>query len=358
MIFDRTKLSTSQVTTQTLKNSLRYKVVMTAIAVTMVFIATWLYLNFGTAPDTFGTSTTMTAVTDGNWTAPTTWSGGRVPRSNDIIVVPTGKTVTVDVVTKTYTNMYVKVYGTMNFANGKKLTMCPGALHVYPGGTLNAEANGSKINICTDMPWSGNDVSTGPLHFGDYTLPATFLNFNGTRTGSTVTLNWTTEYETANSTITIQRSTDNTTWTDIKTVTSTGDGVNTQSYTEIDENPQVSNNYYRITLTSPTGNTITSRTVYVRFSLVTGSSGTLTINTIGPNPFTGNFTVNYDATDAGTVVIQLVNTRGTIVWNQTSPVTKGANTFTFNDGSALENDIYYLQMVMNGQIQSQKIIKR
>src|SRR5689334_23136797 len=62
-----------------------------------LFIVAYLYFNLGT-PKQVSAATTMSAVANGNWTATSTWSAGRVPQDGDTLTIPVGKTVTVDVV--------------------------------------------------------------------------------------------------------------------------------------------------------------------------------------------------------------------------------------------------------------------
>src|SRR4051812_20573232 len=142
-----------------------------------IFFLTYSYLNLGTPQK--ASASGMSVVANGNWTSPSTWSAGRVPKDGDTLTVPAGKTVTVDVVTASYNHLLIIVSGNLFFSGGKKIIMCEGMVVVNTGGLLSAANAGSKFEICGSFLWDGNDPGAGPLSFGGFTttLPVELVSF-------------------------------------------------------------------------------------------------------------------------------------------------------------------------------------
>src|SRR5678815_4686906 len=136
----------------------RSTVVISALVINTFLIA-YAYFNLGVPEKAF--AGTMTAVANGNWTSSSTWSGGRVPQDNDTITIPAGTTVTVDVVTASYSHLLIIVNGTLYFNGGKKIIMCDGMVIVNAGGLLSAANSGSKFEVCGSFLWDGNDPGAG-----------------------------------------------------------------------------------------------------------------------------------------------------------------------------------------------------
>lgn len=90
-----------------------------------------------------GFGVTKTAST-GNWNTSGTWSPSGVPSSGDSVVIPAGVTVTVNCNCGTYNNMSVSVFGTVDFDNGRKITMdANSTLYLYNGAVVGGNG-GSK----------------------------------------------------------------------------------------------------------------------------------------------------------------------------------------------------------------------
>ncbi|HLC83963.1 MAG TPA: G8 domain-containing protein, partial [Bacteroidia bacterium] len=90
-----------------------------------------------------------TATRDGDWSDPAIWSCGRAPADYDIITIPAGIRVTMDINSPTYVDMVVNIDGTLFFEDGQKLNLdCGGQVNVSASGKLDGGNPGSKINIC------------------------------------------------------------------------------------------------------------------------------------------------------------------------------------------------------------------
>ena len=147
-----------------------------------------------------------TAIKSGDWSDPAIWSCGRAPADRDIITIPVGITVTMDINSPTYVDMVVNVNGTLNFENGQKLNLdCGGQVNVSATGQLTGGNGGSKINICGATVWNGPGPTPGPLTLGVGPLPIELLSFNAKLSNSTsIELAWETATETNNDFFTIE----------------------------------------------------------------------------------------------------------------------------------------------------------
>src|SRR5689334_20267854 len=151
------------------RTHIHWSSVVISVLVFNVFFLTYSYLNIGVSKKASAASSYMTAVANGNWSSFSTWSSGRVPMDGDTLVIPIGKTVTVDIVTASYSHLLIVVNGTLYFNGGKKIIMCEGMVVVATGGLLSASNSGSKFEICGSFLWDGNDPGAGPLIFGNFT---------------------------------------------------------------------------------------------------------------------------------------------------------------------------------------------
>ncbi len=78
----------------------------------------------------------ISSAQDGPWSDSTTWFGGVIPSSGDIVTISTGHTVTLDVTTATAGG--ILIHGTLTFSPVKNssLTVVQGDVIVNPGGSL------------------------------------------------------------------------------------------------------------------------------------------------------------------------------------------------------------------------------
>jgi hypothetical protein len=89
---------------------------------------------------------TVTAVSDGNWVLPQTWSCGCRPIDGDTIVIPEGVTVTISR-PLTVNTITIIVSGTLDMSNGLLQMTEVGKITVKPGGKLIANGVGATITV-------------------------------------------------------------------------------------------------------------------------------------------------------------------------------------------------------------------
>jgi hypothetical protein len=80
-------------------------------------------------------SVTHTAVRDGRWSEAATWKDGKVPTANANALIPTGKAVTVDMVSSILLRT-LRIDGSLQFATDKDTTLLVDTIVVPPAGRL------------------------------------------------------------------------------------------------------------------------------------------------------------------------------------------------------------------------------
>lgn len=236
--------------------------------------------------------TIITAITNGgNWSAPGSWSLGRIPTNNDSIVIPAGFTIYVD---NSYTlnNVYINIAGTLNFNQNNTLALdINSVVNIQNGGTLTAThptpnelltINGvAKYNGKTDVTISGPATATSmtgpdPAGFTQVTLPVTFVSFSANRSNGTVRLVWNTANENNNSHFDVERSANGSEWEiigDVDAGTSTMD----DNYSYSDEAAPTAQTQYRIRQVDLDGNYMYSKIAVVGATATANAAAEATI---------------------------------------------------------------------------------
>jgi hypothetical protein len=204
-----------------------------------------------------------TAIGNGNWKTNSTWSLNRVPANGDTVVIPAGKTVTIDNVQNLSTGfLYVKISGTLKLSGGKLWVDANSAIVIYLGGALIGTGNSSetlRINGI-DKFWGHNDVTVlGPAYansttgvspngftLGSITLPVIFLGFTVSLQDHDAMIQWATAEEINSSYFEVQKSNNGTDWNTIADVSAAGNTTLTHSYSYMDKNISGKVVYYRI----------------------------------------------------------------------------------------------------------------
>jgi hypothetical protein len=186
-------------------------------------------------------------------------------------------------------------------------------------------------------------------------LPITLSSFDAKATGNSVKLSWSTSSEINNDYFSVERSKDGINFTSFATVTGAGNSTSVKNYSIHDEEPMDGVNYYRLKQTDYDGQSTYSETATVLFD----KNGThkLSIVSVSPNPFTSDFTVMYKVKKSGTADVILTNYTGTLIRKETVATEKGINTWNFIERKILPAGIYYVQVTMDDEIVSSKLVK-
>ncbi len=191
-------------------------------------------------------ATTYTATSSGNWNSSSTWSSATVPSNGITVTIPSGITVTMDIVSSTFTSMAVNINGTLAFNNGMKLNVdCNSRVTVSSTGQLTGGNPGSKIVVCGTTVWNGGSPLSGPASWGSV-LPVKLVNFHLENSVNSVKLNWITASESDNDHFVIQRCVVKNEIEDIGKVTGSGNSNVYQYYSFSDNSPPSVQSYYRL----------------------------------------------------------------------------------------------------------------
>ena len=201
---------------------------------------------------------TITAVSNSNWSSSSTWICNGVnstPTCGDTIVIPAGKTVTVNS-QQNYTacglTMVLNISGTLQFTNGNKLGLpCNSCLYIASAGLVKkatpGAGNSTYIEICGSSQWQ---AATGPIN-GPATvcgtpLPVTLLFFDAKYISGNVELTWVTASEINNDYFLVERSIDGKAFSAVTKVKGAGNSTSTNEYHCADYYPASGITYYRL----------------------------------------------------------------------------------------------------------------
>lgn len=302
-----------------------------------------------------------TAIANGNWSSPATWSCGRAPANGDIITIPIGFTVTMDINSPTYTGMTVNVDGTFNFDVGQKLNLaCDGVVNVSSTGQLTGGNPGSKINICGETVWNGpGGPDAGPFSFAapPAVLPIELLSFDAKLSNSTsIELAWETATETNNDFFTVERSSNGVSYDIIATIDGAGNSTSVKSYSTIDKTPVVGTSYYRLKQTDFNGAFAYSSTISIEFS----NTGNGCVLSVYPNPCSSECVIDLSGCDddaSPEINVELIDAAGHKVYSRVpARDDKGSFSFTVDAANNLKPGVYIVRGQSRKENYSKKII--
>ncbi|MBL7738030.1 MAG: T9SS type A sorting domain-containing protein [Chitinophagaceae bacterium] len=183
-------------------------------------------------------------------------------------------------------------------------------------------------------------------------LPVKWNFFYVNLSNNTPALTWSSEqYPGTN--FEIQRSYDGTNFRVISSVASVTGKTNYQ-FEDKQVNTQSSVVYYRINAIEPNGAQKISETKVVRFSNKQGVS----IQT-APNPFTSQFSINYQSAEKGNLVIKVYSMTSQLQATKTVTVSKGFNSIAVTEAASLAKGFYMVQLTSNNTLlASEKVVKQ
>ncbi len=139
-------------------------------------------------------------------------------------------------------------------------------------------------------------------------LPVSMTSFTAAETQQKIKLNWQTATETNNEFFTIERSTNQNQWLELKKIKGAGTSTDLHNYEAYDESPVSGTSYYRIKQTDFNGNTSYSETRSVRYESKNKSLS------VFPVPNTGNSITINGISEFRNHELQVVNAAGAKVF--------------------------------------------
>lgn len=302
-------------------------------------------------------------VASGDWESSGSWTGGSVPQNGDTIFIQAGHTITVNTVNTTLQSgaaVYLEIYGTLNFATGKKLSLACGSGVALkqgpPAGRITAGSGGGNSNqltICGNTVWSAADGNkSGPLAYGS-PLPVKLISFNALLDENKVDITWTTASEVNNDYFTIERSKDGKQFEEVAKVKGAGTTNSMMEYFETDYEPLTGISYYRLKQTDFDGTFTYSPLVPVNFT-AKGSDDKMKIF---PNPIasTDRVYVEVPAAELETLVV-LRDMAGTEHYSKVVLSAQGNQLVAIDLEKKLVPGTYLVVASSNNKIFSEKLI--
>src|SRR5687767_9178500 len=175
------------------------------------------------------------AVNSGSWSAPATWNTSVLPGNSDLVVIPTGITVTIDDVQQySAFSLVINVMGTIRVVSHGKIDMAASSIiTVYPGGRITGNGSPSEtITIGGTRKFIGTEPDiTGPkmansasgsgfIPFG--ILPVRFIAYNVVKTNNNYHISWATSEEVNSAYFEVERSNDGLNWKSVSRIQAAG----------------------------------------------------------------------------------------------------------------------------------------
>lgn len=268
----------------------------------------------------------ITASSNGYWNSAATWNLNRLPKVGDTIIIPGGKTVTIDDDQNFNGFVYLKITGTLKFQkNNSTLSVDgPSVILVNPGGQISGGGSPSqKIRYNNSIIFDGNDAaivgpqmasafSGGFSAFGSSPLPVKFVGFTVTQKDNDALIQWSTSEEISADMYQVERSIDGTNWSTIAYVAAVGNSSSLNNYSFTDKNVSAQVVYYRIKEVDVDGKTV--YTAIKSIKLESASASEIKIAGISnkvllqfPREIKGNFIVRFVSKSGQVVDQQTIN---------------------------------------------------
>lgn len=212
------------------------------------------------------------------------------------------------------------------------------------GGFSGAPNNGtvtSSSAITSFSPFTlGSSSTLNPL-------PVNLISFNAEIVNSIVKLNWKTAFEKNNKHFTIEKSTDGINWSVLTKVNGKINAESVSEYVTLDAQPTAGLQFYRLSQTDLDGKTVTFETISVNVN-----NPKVPNVSVYPNPSTGVLNINLqDQFEHASISITNIN--GQLVFENNELL----NSIQTIDISELPSGIYFLNLMVDGQVTVKKITK-
>lgn len=278
---------------------------------------------------------TKSAITDGDWDDPATWSPSGVPGDDEVILIDAGRVVTVNGTDHTMNNTVLIIRGELIMRS--VLTEHPsltftgdGGVIIEDGGMVTDESllgDFSYIEVDGHTYWSGGTLG-GALglctincgdEVGDYAsvgetafpgtlgnpLPVELIYFQTEKSDNGVLVLWATASELNNSHFEIEKSFDGTNFQKLGDINGNGTTSDVNKYTFLDQHPKFMNlTYYRLKQIDYDG----SHEYFV--SVFYPQSGLQHKIDIFPNPFREKLMVRFNYAPNEDIQVSIHSTSG------------------------------------------------
>ena len=222
-----------------------------------------------------------------------------------------------------------------------------------PNGSFDGPVpSGSNAQLPQSAP---GDCSTGAdRDWRDITiLPVDLVEFKGNLNNNTIRLTWTVANEINMKRYVVERGLNGQTFAAVGQVNTRGNSTVSNTYAFNDDVSGLTSNtlYYRLRLVDNSGNAKLSNTV--TFKRTNKAGLTMAIH---PNPAGGYFVLKVNAVKDGMAVTRITDMFGRMIKMQNNRIAAGLNAISFTDLSNMAAGNYNLQLIMDGEVITQKLV--
>lgn len=183
----------------------------------------------------------------------------------------------------------------------------------------------------------------------NFPLATHLLNFDAALVNKKVKLNWKASEDQGSFEYIAERSTDNTNWTTVATLTA--NGINgTFVYEAEDPNPVKGVSYYRIRMVEATG---MNRVSTVKAIIVKSLAVTLSLS---PNPATDRTRIYIESNAGGDATIQLLSMQGAVILSKIQRTVPGQNSIEVLLPESISAGSYLVRVSLSGEIVNRKLV--
>lgn len=212
---------------------------------------------------------------------------------------------------------------------------------------LQLDANNKLIAATHGKGVFRSDLYTPPI-----TLPVTFTSFTGNNRNDFNDLKWDVEQEYSLDHYEIERSTDGFSFQSIATITARNIlDPSTYLFSDNVSNSVVTSFYYRLKAINLNGSYFYSDIIQIKLNR------NYSFKVLG-NPVTDHISFTYNATAAGKLNMQLIDLQGRVLRRSEHNTTRGAAIYSMRQLSALPAGMYILEVLINKERYTEKILKR
>ncbi len=222
-------------------------------------------------------------------------------------------------------------------------------------GTANAVNHGLGLVTFRILPNQfANQFAVGA---NNNPLPVKLLYFTAKNNNEDVNLRWATASETDNAGFQVERSVDGKNFKQISFIPGKGQSAQVVNYALVDKDAfklmASSTLYYRLVQTDFNGKKEVSNTVLVTFGKVLQTS-----SAVYPNPFNSEIVISVEAINDGVAKLVVSDIAGKVVYEMTQPITIGSSSISTHGLDKLPKGMYFMNLNVNGEMSSQKIVKQ
>jgi hypothetical protein len=219
------------------------------------------------------------------------------------------------------------------------------------------DVNGSGQYLFAGVTAISNNVKFSIGFAPTSALPIELLSFEAEIVDEEyVQIEWITASEINNDYFTLEKSIDGVEYVEIDEIPGAGNSSTAITYEAEDYELIPGVTYYRLTQTDFNGDFKVFPPKPVEYQK---EANQLTIESVGPNPFNDQFTINYSVTMSIPVEMIITNVNGVEVHREYLSPDEGINKHVFLEGSSFIPGIYLLTLIdENGDTASEKLIKQ